>query len=168
MSRILTRPEMTQGPAGVGPPCSCPRSSRNLFRRRKLSVCRSNTPPTQQAGWRVWPSFCVRRTDAPLAWPAVTRDSSGKPIQTICQVAAGELRRHVRDERPRGRRRRHLLPRQQRGDSRHHRWHVADDRSRRTGYALGVATWVGSVTGTALFPWITTASAIRGSRVRPA
>lgn len=90
--------------------------------------------------------------NAPASWSAVTRDPSGKPIQTICQVAEANYVGMYGTSDP-----------GVDGDGIFFRDSnlgipgITDGTSQtiavgERGYALGAATWVGSVTGTALFP----------------
>ncbi len=96
--------------------------------------------------------FLCPSDSAPLAWPAVTRDVSGHPIQTICQVAQANYVGMFGTSDP-GVDGDGIFFR----DSRIGISSITDGTSQtiavgERAYALGVATWVGSVTGTALFP----------------
>jgi prepilin-type processing-associated H-X9-DG protein/prepilin-type N-terminal cleavage/methylation domain-containing protein len=89
---------------------------------------------------------------APLAWWAVTRDPSGTPLQSICQVAAanyvgmfGTSDPGVDGDGVFFRDGNIGIPNITDGTA---QTIAAGERA----YVLGVATWVGSVTGTALFP----------------
>jgi prepilin-type processing-associated H-X9-DG protein/prepilin-type N-terminal cleavage/methylation domain-containing protein len=89
---------------------------------------------------------------APLVWWAVTRDPSGTPLQNICQVAAANYVGMYGTSDP-----------GIDGDGIFFRDgnigipNITDGTAQtiaagERAYALGVATWVGSVTGTSLFP----------------
>jgi prepilin-type processing-associated H-X9-DG protein/prepilin-type N-terminal cleavage/methylation domain-containing protein len=97
-------------------------------------------------------TFLCPSDSAPLAWWAVTRDPSGTPLQSICQVAAanyvgmfGTSDPGVDGDGVFFRDGNIGIPNITDGTA---QTIAAGERA----YALGVATWVGSVTGTALFP----------------
>jgi prepilin-type processing-associated H-X9-DG protein/prepilin-type N-terminal cleavage/methylation domain-containing protein len=97
-------------------------------------------------------TFLCPSDSAPLAWWAVTRDPSGTPLQSICQVAAanyvgmfGTSDPGVDGDGVFFRDGNIGIPNITDGTA---QTIAAGERA----YVLGVATWVGSVTGTALFP----------------
>ena len=96
--------------------------------------------------------FLCPSDSAPLAWWAVTRDPSGIPLQNICQVATANYVGMYGTSDP-----------GIDGDGIFFRDgnigipNITDGTAQtiaagERAYALGVATWVGSVTGTSLFP----------------
>jgi prepilin-type N-terminal cleavage/methylation domain-containing protein/prepilin-type processing-associated H-X9-DG protein len=96
--------------------------------------------------------FLCPSDSAPLTWWAVTRDASGAPVQNICEVAAVSYIGMYGTSDP-----------GIDGDGIFFRdgnigiSNITDGTTQtiaagERAYALGVATWVGSVTGTSLFP----------------
>jgi len=96
--------------------------------------------------------FLCPSDSAPLAWRAVTRDPRGAPVQNICEVAAANYIGMYGTSDP-----------GIDGDGIFFRdgnigiSNITDGTAQTIGageraYALGVAAWVGSVTGTSLFP----------------
>jgi prepilin-type processing-associated H-X9-DG protein len=96
--------------------------------------------------------FLCPSDGAPLSWWAVTRDQNGIPLQNVCQVAEGNYVGMYGTSDP-----------GIDGDGVFFRdgnigiSNIIDGTAQtiaagERAYALGVATWVGSVTGTSLFP----------------
>ena len=129
-------PQLEQKPlfdtVNFGLPIEHPSNSTSRLTRMTIHLCPSDS--------------------APLAWTAVTRDPNGAPLENICQVAAANYVGMYGTSDP-----------GIDGDGIFFRDgnigipSIADGTAQtiaagERAYALGVATWVGSVTGSALFP----------------